>query len=110
MDFAIDPKLIVSRDEAFKQAPLLVRYTESPVSDRMGLWEKLDALYQKAKKGQKVIVADQDYTDSSKTHYNLARISQVTRDWRNEDGLVVRVIAGNVSWRVDGNMQFHPVQ
>lgn len=110
MDFAIDPKLIVSRDEAFKQAPLLVRYTESPVSDRMDLWEKLDALYQKAKKGQKVIVADRDYTDPSKTRYILARISQVTRDWRNEDGPVVRVIAGNVSWRVDGNMQFHPVQ
>lgn len=108
MDFAIDPKLLIPRDEAAKLVPLLVNYTECPVTDRMGLWEKLNDFQQKAKKGQEVVVADRDFTDPSKTRYIRARISSVTRDWRNEDGPVIRVKAGNVSWRVDGLMQFHP--
>ena len=56
-----------------------------------------------------ILFFHRDFTDPSKTRNIRARISSVTRDWRNEDGPVIRVKAGNVSWRVDGLMQFHPV-
>ena len=95
--FSIDPSLVITRDEAFALVPDLVKFTELPLRDSTDLWEKINA------------IAVRNYADSSKTFYVRAKVSNITRDWRNEDGPVIRVKAGEISWRVDGSDHFLPV-
>lgn len=104
----IDPKLAITRDAALKLVPTLVAYVESKFDG--DLWEKLDKAQAGLRKGQPVIVAIRDPKDRSKATYIQAKVSSVNHhDIRAVDGPVVRVKAGNVSWRVDGNDPFHPV-
>ena len=111
MALPIDPKFIVSREVATVLVPDLVRYAESKLSEAMGLWEKINAVEVKAKRGQDVIVAVRDHQDPAKNLYVRAKISTVNHnDIRAIDGPIIRVKAGNLSWRVDGCDNFLPVE
>jgi lactam utilization protein B len=104
----IDPKLTITRDAAMKLVPTLVAYVESKYD--MDLWEKVNASQAGLRKGQPVIVAIKDPVDRSKATYVQAKVSSVNHhDICAVDGPVVRVKAGTLSWRVDGNDPFHPV-
>lgn len=102
----IDPRFTITREEAKHLVPDLVAFTENSKTD-WDLWEKINAIEVKARRGQKVIVAQRNY-ETGKHTYIRAKVSSVTRDWRNEDGPVIRVVAGNISWRVDGSDHFLP--
>lgn len=103
----IDPKHVITRDAALKLAPTLVAYVESKFD--AGLWQKLNASQAGIRKGQPVIVAIKNPEDRKQITFVQAKVSSVANDWRNEDGPVVRVKAGDLSWRVDGNDPFQPV-
>lgn len=109
MALAFNPKFVVSREVATTLVPDLVKLVLSSPMD-LGLWAKINAVEIQAKKGQEVIVAVKDHGATSKTLFIRARVSLVSRDGRNEDGPVIRVKAGNLSWRVDGNDNFLPVE
>ena len=99
----------VTRTEALALVPDLVALTENPKGD-FDLWEKVNTIEQKVRKGQAVIVVDKNYKNPRESKYFRATVSLVKHgDMRNEDGPVIRVQSGNVSWRVDGNDHFSPV-
>jgi uncharacterized protein YcbK (DUF882 family) len=109
MSLEVDPKYTLTRDAAFALVPDLVRLAESKPMD-MDLWEKVNAIEVASRKGQAVIVAIKDYADPAKNCYVRAKISSVNHtDFRAVDGPVIRVKAGNLSWRVDGSDHFLPV-
>ena len=103
----VDPSLTITRNEALTLVPDLVKYVESKYD--MDLWEKINAIETKAKKGQKVIVAIKNYEAKTVTYVH-AKVSSVNHnDFRAIDGPIIRVKAGNISWRVDGCNNFLPV-
>lgn len=106
----IDPKFILTRDEALALVPTLVAHTEAPKEEfDFQRWNKIREDMDETKVGQTVIVATR--LTGETLIYVRAKVSMSKRGTvRNEDGPVIRVKAGKVSWRVDGCYLFVAVK
>lgn len=99
----------ITREEATRLVPDLVALV-APGDMDWALYEKVHAVEVQARVGQQVIVAIKDWTNPAKTQFVRAKVCFVKQDhFKNEDGPVTRVKAGDTSWRVDGNHHFLPI-
>lgn len=106
---SINKNCIISRDEAAKLAPDLVTFTED--RGEHDLFSKVDEAQNKVKRGQTVVVAFKNWKEPTKSTYAIVQVSSVKHgDWRNEDGPVIRVTDGKMSWRTDGCDWIAPVK
>lgn len=104
---SINPKCILSRDEAYKLAPDLVEFTEG----KEDLIDNVEAAQSKAKRNQKCVVAFKDWQNRHKPVYALVKVSSVNKHCiEAEDGPVIRITDGLMSWRTDGSDWIAPVK
>lgn len=101
---------LLSRDQAFKLAPDLVRFTEMDMKDNAwsDLCEKIDAGMHAFKKGNRVLVAhtpsDPKYKTMGGKQYRVCKVTLV--DYASihaVDGPAIRVGDDTGTWRIDGN-------
>ena len=97
---AMEVGTILSRDEAFKLAPELVRHTEG----EHDLFDEVNDMMNGMKKKQKALCAVTDYTGNNiPTHYKVVQVTKVDNDCiQAEDGPVIRVSDGKSTFRIDG--------
>jgi hypothetical protein len=103
----INPKCVISRSEALKLAPDLVRLTECDDN----LFDKVNDAQNSVKRGQKCVVAFKNWKQPIKSVYALVKVTSVNSDcFQAIDGPVIRVTDGKMSWRTDGSDFIAPVK
>ena len=91
-------KNIITRDEAVAISPDYVAFVEG----NFDLWDKINAQFAAAKRGQKAISAVTGRR--GEIVFVKVKISNIaTNDPHAEDGPIVRVSNDEFSWRVDGD-------
>lgn len=103
----INPKCIITREEAERIVPDLVMFTENRGDH--DLFDKIDEAQNKVKRGQQVVIAFKNYKEPTKSVYAYVQVTSVKNDWRNEDGPVIRITDGKYSWRTDGCNWIAPI-
>jgi len=84
---------VISREQAEQ---ISKDYVLGSMHKDFGALDRVIEGFNKLKKGQLVLTFYEG-------QFIVATVSSVKFDWRNEDGPVIRVSDGKVSWRVDGN-------
>lgn len=103
----INPTKSITRNEAWKLAPILVAYTEGTSND----FDAVNDAMNKSRKGQSVVLAQKNYKNPFKSKYFIVKVSSVKHDCLEaEDGPVIRVTDGIYSWRTDGCDFIFPVK
>lgn len=96
-------KNLITRDEAFALAPDYVAMVESKGMATLDPWRKVNEVFSKLKRGQKVVTCHDG-------QYVLCRVTSVDhKSWQAVDGPVIRVGNDEFTWRVDGADYAYPV-
>ena len=104
---SINPKCIISRDEAFKLAPDLVSFTEGNEK----LFDKVNDAHNGVKRRQKCVVAFKNWEKRHASVYALVQVTSVNNHcYQAVDGPVIRITDGKYSWRTDGSDWIAPIK